>query len=174
MIVLNLSKIRTAHERFEQVYPPEALRRSGDEFEIVRPVSLAFDIYKDKRQFRLVGAVDSTLALHCSRCLESFELPVHAEFDLRYQPRTDAHAGAETEIQEDDLATAFYDNDEIDLGQLVVEQFYLALPMTPLCSDDCKGLCPVCGTNLNRGTCDCRRQWEDPRFAALRAIKKES
>jgi uncharacterized protein len=45
--------------------------------------------------------------------------------------------------------------------------------MKPLCSDACKGLCPTCGTNLNRGTCDCTSEWEDPRFAALRALQEE-
>jgi uncharacterized protein len=72
------------------------------------------------------------------------------------------------------MAAAFYVNDEIDLGQLMLEQFYLSLPMKPLHSDDCKGLCPVCGTNWNRATCDCKTQWEDPRLAALKALKKES
>jgi uncharacterized protein len=51
------------------------------------------------------------------------------------------------------------------------EQFYLSLPMKPLCSEDCKGLCPVCGTNLNRDTCNCRRDWDDPRFAALKNLQ---
>ena len=50
------------------------------------------------------------------------------------------------------------------------EQFYLALPMKPLCREDCKGLCPQCGTNLNTGTCECRPEWEDPRLAALKAL----
>jgi uncharacterized protein len=70
-------------------------------------------------------------------------------------------------------STAFW-NDEIDLGQLMKEQFYLALPMKPLCRDECRGLCALCGANLNRGTCGCVAAWEDPRFAALRALKKES
>ncbi len=65
-------------------------------------------------------------------------------------------------------------NDEIDLRQLMEEQFYLSLPMKPLCKDDCKGLCANCGTNLNKATCDCNTQWEDPRLAALRDLKKES
>ena len=63
-------------------------------------------------------------------------------------------------------------NDEIDLLQLMMEQFQLALPMKPLCRDACKGLCPQCGTNLNTGSCDCNQKWEDPRFAALRAMKR--
>jgi uncharacterized protein len=77
----------------------------------------------------------------------------------------------EREIEEDDLSTAFYENEEIDLGQLMREQFYLSLPMKPLCGPDCKGLCPICGTNLNRGTCECKREWDDPRFSALRELK---
>ena len=54
------------------------------------------------------------------------------------------------------------------------EQFVLSLPMKPLCRHECKGLCAVCGTNLNRGACDCKRDWEDPRLAPLKALKKES
>ena len=92
-------------------------------------------------------------------------------FDLRYQPARANTGEGEREIEEDDLTTAFYDNDEIDLGQLMREQFYLALPMKPLCRDDCNGLCPKCGTNLNPRPCDCKREWEDPRLAALKALK---
>ena len=75
------------------------------------------------------------------------------------------------EISEDDLTTAFYAEDQIDLGQLVMEQFHLALPMKPLCSEACRGLCPQCGTNLNTGSCECDSRWEDPRLAALKALK---
>ena len=74
-------------------------------------------------------------------------------------------------VEEDDLTTAFYENDAIDLGQLMREQVYLSLPMKPLCRDDCRGLCPVCGTNLNLSVCHCAREWDDPRFAALKALK---
>ena len=177
MLALNLSKIRTAHEQFEQVYQPEALGRTGDDYRIVAPVTLVFDIHKDKQQFRLVGRVQTTLELSCGRCLESFLWPVDADFDLRYQPHAENTGEGERAIEEDDLTTAFYEHDEIDLGQLMLEQFYLSLPMKPLCAIDCKGLCAVCGTNLNRGTCTCDRQWEDPRLAALktlRATKRES
>ena len=102
-----------------------------------------------------------------------FRTPVDAPFDLRYQPHT-AAAAEEREVEEDDLSTAFYENDEIDLGQLMSEQLYLSLPMKPLCADDCKGLCSQCGTNLNRSTCTCNPHWEDPRLAALKALKKDS
>ena len=174
MLSLNLAKVREAHERFEQVYAPEQLGISDDAFRVAAPVALAFDIYKDKDQFRLAGSVQTALELPCSRCLEPFRWPVDSSFDLRYQPHARNTGEGEREIEEDDLTTAFYENETIDLGQLMREQFYLALPMKPLCGEDCHGLCPVCGTNLNRGACGCRREWDDPRFAALRALKKES
>src|SRR5204863_5454342 len=132
---------------------------------VVAPVKLAFDIYKDKDQFRLVGSVETMLELPCSRCLEAFKSPVDSSFDLRYQSHARNSGEGEREIEEDDLTTAFYENETIDLGQLMREQFYLALPMKPLCGDDCKGLCPTCGINWNKGTCNCSNQWEDPRLA---------
>src|SRR5947207_3282909 len=173
MLSLNLNRIRTAEERFEQVYTPEQFG-GDDDFQVAEPIALAFDIFKDKQQFRLIGNVKTTLELACSRCLEPYTLPVDQRFDLRYQPHAQNTGEGEREIEEDDLTTAFYENDEIDLGQLMREQFYLALPMKPLCSDDCKGLCPACGANLNRTTCGCNRSWEDPRLAALKQFKTKS
>src|SRR5438094_6454454 len=122
MLALNLSRIRTAQERFEQVYQPEQMP-PDDGFRVAAPVALAFDIYKDKQQFRLAGSVKTTLELPCSRCLEPFTLPVDSDFDLRYRPLVEHTGDGEREIQEEDLTDAFYQNDEIDLGQLMREQF---------------------------------------------------
>ncbi len=174
MLSLNLAKIRTAEEHFEQVYQPEAIGSGEDAYTVVTPVSLVFDIHKDKDRFHLVGRVKTTLGMPCSRCLEPFTIDVDAAFDLHYQPLVPHQGPSEREVEAGDLDAAFYENDEIDLGQLMGEQFYLSLPMKPLCKDDCKGLCSNCGTNLNKATCDCNTQWEDPRLAALRALKKES
>ena len=78
---LDLGKIRTPHERFEQVYPPEAFAADPESFRIVAPVSLAFDVYKDGSQFRLAGHTKTTLELPCSRCLEPLTTPVDVAFD---------------------------------------------------------------------------------------------
>ena len=171
---LDLSQVRTGREHYEKVYDPGMFSADREAFQVVAPVALSFDILKDKEQFHLTGTVRTTLELPCSRCLEPFTSPVDASFDLRYQPHALNTGNDEREIEEDDLSTAFYENDEIDLGQLMREQFYLSVPMKPLCQDDCRGLCPVCGTNLNRGTCACKQDWEDPRLAVLRNLKHES
>jgi uncharacterized protein len=172
-MLLDLGKIRAPREHYERVYPREAFSADGETFRVIEPVTLGFDIVKDKQQFQLTGRVTTTLELPCSRCLEPFTWPVNGEFSLRYQPHSSNSSEGEREIEEDDLSTAFYENDEIDLGQLMREQFYLSLPMKPLCRDACAGLCPVCGTNLNRGTCDCKREWEDPRLAVLKTLKTD-
>ena len=179
---LDLSQIKTPQEKFERVYQPEAFAlpeavaagARGDDVRVTSPVSLKFEIFKDKSAFRLVGRTETTLETPCSRCLEAITVPVAAAFDLRYQPHTAvAESKAEQEIEEDDLTTAFYENDEINLEQLMREQFYLALPMKPLCGEDCKGLCPLCGTNLNRGTCSCTREVVDPRLAVLKELRSK-
>jgi uncharacterized protein len=170
-MLLDLSRVRTPRERFEKRYEVGEFGPAQEDFRLVEPVSLAFDIFKDKDHFRLVGNVRTTLEMPCGRCLEPFTLPVDADFDLRYQPHTLNTGEGEREIEEDDLTTAFYENEQIDLGHLMREQFYLSMPMKPLCRAECQGLCVVCGTNLNRGTCDCKPGWEDPRFAALKNLK---
>jgi uncharacterized protein len=116
--------------------------------------------------------LDADIELTCSRCLEPFTLPVATDFDLRYVPRTENVGDGEKEVEEDDLTTAFYSEDQIDLGHLIVEQLQLAVPMKPLCNEACKGLCPQCGTNLNISSCDCSQKWEDPRLAALKAFAR--
>jgi uncharacterized protein len=173
---LNLRSVQGDHEHFDQRYETSLFEGvGGDVFKVVSPVMLAFDVdLQEKGRYRVAGHITGELELTCSRCLEPFTLPVVGDFDLRYVPRTENAGEGEQEVGEDDLTTAFYDDDHIDLSGLITEQFVLALPMKPLCSEHCKGLCPQCGTNLNTGTCDCRETWEDPRLAALRALKREN
>jgi uncharacterized protein len=168
-MLLNLHHIRTAHERIDKVYPPGGFSDAGD-YRVVEPVKLGFDIYKAKDQYHVVGRIETTLELNCSRCVEPFRLPVDSQFDLRYQPQSQNTGEAEREVKDEELSSAFYENEQIDLEQLMREQFELALPMKPLCTAACLGICPSCGTNLNRETCDCKQEWEDPRFAALKAL----
>ena len=170
---LDLSHIRQPETAFARQYEPSAFADQDEDYRVVSPVALAFTIHKDHDRFRLVGTLAATLELRCSRCLEPFALPVNAAFDLRYHPEGKAAPDADVEdgeLGEDDASATYYRDDEIDLGDLIREQFYLALPMKPLCRDDCKGLCPHCGTNLNTSTCQCRTEWEDPRLAGLRAL----
>ncbi len=167
---LDLSRIRKAEDRFERSFQPADVPQDGEAYRIVTPVDLAFDIHKDKDRFRLVGTVRTGLELSCGRCLEPFGLAIDATFDQRYLPLSEAKREGDDEVEEDDLGTSYYHGEQIDLDELMREQFYLALPMKPLCRDDCRGLCPECGINRNTSTCACAPTWEDPRLAALKRL----
>jgi uncharacterized protein len=177
-MLLDLRRIKAPREHFEQEFPAESFAADQDDFRVAAPVSLAFDIFKDSSHYRLVGRAQTTIELLCSRCLEPMTMAVDAPFDLRYQPHASTagpgQQGVEREIEEDDFATAFYENDQIDLGQLIREQLYLAVPMKPLCDAACRGLCPSCGANLNRGACACRHDWDDPRLAPLKELRAKT
>jgi uncharacterized protein len=174
---LDLSHIRQPETVFRRAFEPSAFGGDEEDYRIIAPAALAFTIHKDHDRFRLVGTVATRLELRCSRCLEPFALPVDAAFDLRYLPEgAGMPDGEETEdgvLSDDDASATFYRDDEIDLGELLREQFYLALPMKPLCRPDCRGLCQQCGTNLNTDTCQCQTEWEDPRLAGLKALITE-
>jgi uncharacterized protein len=165
---LDLTRYRQPLSHFSRTFQPAEVEEDGDAYRLVAPVHLDMDIHKDKDKFRLTGAAQTELELMCSRCVEGFRMPVDAAFDLRYLPAAEMSATEESEVAEEDLETSYYRDDQIDLKELLREQFYLALPMKPLCRDDCRGLCPQCGTNLNTASCECTPEWEDPRLAALK------
>jgi uncharacterized protein len=169
-MLLDLTHMRGARDHLERSYAPGDFDTRDDDFTIAAPVQLSFDIHKDGDQYRLAGTARGVLELACGRCLEPFPRPIEASFDLLYLPHAENRGEGEVEIEEDDLTTAYYRDDTIDLGQLLREQFYLALPMKPLCRPDCRGLCPNCGINLNREVCACDTKWEDPRLAPLRKL----
>jgi uncharacterized protein len=168
---LDLGKIRQPNTRYARTFEPSEVEMPDDAYRVVAPVHLEFDIHKDKDQFRLVGTARTELELPCSRCLEPFRFPLDLAFDQRYLPQPDASPDEEREVVEEDLETSFYRDEQIDLNELLREQFYLALPMKPLCREDCRGLCVQCGTNLNTATCDCSPAWEDPRLGTLKQLK---
>lgn len=170
-MLLELTRIQAPRQRFDFNWPAGTLDTADDEFSVIDRITLQLEVQKQgTEQFRLAGHAKTVLEVECSRCAEPFRIDVDAPFDLVYLPQAENAGEGEREIGDEDLNTSFYRGEAIDLGDLLREQFYLALPMKPLCSPDCKGLCPECGTNLNRGTCDCKPSWEDPRLAALKDL----
>jgi len=170
-MLLDLTRYRQPEGQFARTFQPDEVAQKGDSYRIVEPVVLDFTIHRDKERFRLVGSVKTELELSCSRCLEPFRWPVDVAFDQRFLPAAEMTTDGELEVQAEDVEVGYYRDDQIDLNELLREQFYLALPMKPLCREHCAGLCPQCGTNLNSGTCQCTSQWEDPRLAPLRELK---
>ena len=184
----DLSRFKSGIDRIDRTYEPGAFGSATadtDDFRVAEPVHLMLDVVKKGDRVGMKGRVVAALDVPCSRCLESFRVAVDGKVDLTFYPATDPIATAKPartspkndddegdEVREDDLGVSFYEGAAIDLEQIMREQFYLALPMKPLCTPDCKGLCSVCGINRNRETCSCESTWVDPRFDALRSLKK--
>jgi len=173
-MLLDVSRFRAGSEHLERRYEPSAIVLEGEEFRVVAPVQLTADVRKDAQKVRITGRVTTALELDCSRCLEPFSIPVDAAFDLLFLPAATNAGEGEREVAEDDLGVSYYKDDVIDLAETMREQFYLTLPMKPLCRDDCQGLCAVCGINKNRATCSCHAEWVDPRMDALRKLREPS
>jgi uncharacterized protein len=118
------------------------------------------------------GSLAGHLELACSRCLESFADPAATEFDLLLVPRPEAMSAEEVELSRTDLDLDYYAGELVDLEGILKEQIILMMPLKPLCTEACKGLCPHCGANLNCETCHCQIDAVNSPFARLAKLKK--
>jgi len=151
----------------------KGFRLEGDDADGVRveTVEMTGDLGKEEDGVSFSGRIRTSAHLPCSRCLESYSLPLDLPFDLLYTTAPDAAKGADHRIDDDMVTRMHFDGARIDLKALLTEQLYLGLPLKPLCRPDCLGLCPRCGTNLNAGDCACAEErTEDPRLRILKNL----
>jgi uncharacterized protein len=118
---------------------------------------------KQEQRIQAQGHIQTAISLVCVRCLEQFELKIHSRFDIILFPKEMIDQRS-TALDEDDLEYIFYENDQIDLEKILVEQVNLFVPFKPVCQTDCKGICPGCGANLNRGACPCDQARNEIKF----------
>ena len=121
-------------------------------------------------EIRILGHLAVLMESECDRCLEVAECPVDLDFDLFYQPAESGPEGQEVALRAGESEVDFYQGEGLELEVVLREQILLALPMQRTCREDCKGICPACGTNRNRAECDCLAKAPDDRWAALRDL----
>lgn len=127
--------------------------------------------HKVIQDIRVKGRLATALELMCARCLEPLKQDVQREFDLLYRP-AGADAGRdEMSVTDAEAEISYYEGEGLALEDVVREQVLLAVPLKVTCQEDCKGLCPHCGLNLNEGKCSCTVEMEEPRWAALKDIR---
>lgn len=155
-------------EPFSHAYAPEEVELEDEGARLVAPAEVAGGATRKGEEVRLRGSIRTEVELLCDRCLAPSRAPLEVEFDTRFIPQSAAAgAGENVELLAEDLGLSAYEGDAVDLDELVREQILLALPSRRLHSEDCKGLCPKCGADLNAGHCPCERGETDPRWAAL-------
>ena len=107
----------------------------------------------------------------CGRCLEQFEYARKLKVEEEFLPTVDINTGIPVETTDD--VFLIDEHHQIDLGDVFYQYACMSVPMKLLCKEDCAGICPTCGKNLNKGKCGCSRQVEDKRWAKLSALRKE-
>ena len=153
-----------------------ALERPTND-ERIGTAASSVELYEGSPGVFVRGSLSGHLEIACSRCVEAVSVDIQEDIAVSYLPASevpddeseDDEVSADASTEDVDLYP--YEGEQIDLTRLFVERLILSIPFAPLCSDACKGLCSVCGANLNSGECGCDRHVGDPRLAALRDIK---
>jgi len=137
--------------------------------ELLGPVAVDVNIVRDGRRFLIQGEVKFRARLACSLCAVEFERGFTEPIETEFASWQDDPAETR-ELSEDELRRSSLKGDMIDLGTSIHDAVHLAVPMAPVCRDDCKGVCAWCGIDLNTGRCDCAEKAKVAQhpFAALK------
>ncbi|MBF0607222.1 MAG: DUF177 domain-containing protein [Magnetococcales bacterium] len=127
---------------------------SPDDVQVHGPVCGSLLIHRAGDGVSISGTARLEMTLTCSRCLTEFDDNLDIDINLTYMPLQD-EATEDDDLQVTDMDIGFYTNDELDIHQIVTEQILLNIPMKIVCQEQCLGLCPTCGLNLNDGPCRC-------------------
>lgn len=141
------------------------LCREGASFE--EPVKVDLSVSKSGDQLICRGKVTTSVRLECSRCLSVYDEPIISNLDFVVDFGENAE---EFKSDEDNYFVADLSSGFFQIDNLVRESIILALPLKPLCSANCKGLCPICGTDLNKSQCGCVKKETDPRWEKLKGL----
>jgi len=144
--------------------------RTSGKTELVRESRGAREVVDD---IRLVGDFSTQVETLCARCLTPVSIPVSGAFDLLYRPQGVDTRGEEASISKAETEIGYYQGEGVQLEDVVKEQILLALPAKQVCNEDCKGLCPQCGRDLNVESCNCASSMPDPRWSPLEDIRKK-
>jgi uncharacterized protein len=125
------------------------------------------------QDIRLNGELSTSLEMVCARCLEPVVQDVARKFDLLYRPLGTDSGRAEISVTGAEAEISYYQSAGLLLEDALREQVLLALPLKVLCREDCKGLCPHCGKNLNVEQCSCAEEMDDPRWSALKELRNK-
>ncbi len=161
---IDLTNIPSGGKQTDLVLKPDWWKPDLDEDRIVgleSPLSAWIKIYPAGKKIIIQGSLSTRLLLRCDRCLEPYGWDLSKDFRI-YLSISPFKGNLEVELLENDLNLDFIDGNFLDPHQIIKEQLILNAPMKTLCVTECKGLCPICGCNLNMTRCSCSSRHEAP------------
>lgn len=170
MAEINVAQLLKSVIGTTREYDIEETEKIGEGSSMVRG---RVNMLRTNRGILVTGRFNTDIDLTCARCLSRFRQPLQLDIEEEYFPTIDIASGAPAEVPDDEPGAFTIDgNNILDLGEAIRQYSLLAVPMKPLCREDCPGLCPVCGGNLNVVSCDCPRGEMDPRWSKLADSEK--
>src|SRR4051812_37552574 len=164
---LSVKEMELRKVRFDETFEPGQIDFSGEDIEQSSPLvakGMAELLAHTDGEVRIQGQYTVKMESQCDRCLGRAHFALDTGFDLFYRPASFIAREEEVEIDEGEAEIGFYENGGMELEDILREQILLALPMQRVCSDACKGICPVCGKNRNETACDCKLESHDDRW----------
>jgi len=150
------------------------INASGD-CEFLHPLDIRLGVRRIGRMVAVEGRFSTQVRMSCNRCLKTFVSALKSHFHLTYtpdMPPQTASAGDDgVELRAEEMGLILFKGEEIDMRDAVQSEIVMAIPIKPLCANDCKGLCPQCGSDLNEVDCGCQSNSVDPRLAVLKRLK---
>jgi len=129
-------------------------------------MTVKIDIQKVKDEYYCHGRAAVPVEEECSRCLNPFDAELSGNFSFIIRTSEGKNPAAD----EEDILYTKGNEPVVELNDIIRETLLLSLPLKPLCSEECRGLCPSCGVNLNEETCDCRNEESDERWEGLKDL----
>jgi uncharacterized protein len=174
VMFLSIKEMELRKIRFDETFEPGQIDFTGEDLAQATPLRVTGSaelLAHTGGEIRIQGKYKVELTAECDRCLVQARFPLDTGFDLFYRPMSDIARDEEVEIDEGETELGFYEGAGMELEDILREQVLLALPMQRVCSEVCKGICPVCGKNRNETPCDCKVEEANDRWGALRNLE---
>jgi uncharacterized protein len=172
---IGLQELELRTVRFDVDVPAGEIDYDGKvtQSSVLHAVGTAQLLSASLSEIRIQGKLSVKVDAPCDRCLEPAAVEIEKEFDLVYLPAEELKAGGEDEVKADALEVDFYEGNGLELNNVLREVVLLALPMQLICSEQCEGICPVCGQNRNQVECGCNPVLPDDRWNRLKALRAD-
>ena len=167
---IELENLEGGKGEFAHVYQPDDLNPVDERVSLAGPATVSGKVRLAGNEVFVNGHVETRAQVECDRCLQPVETPVNTDFALEYITGSEYESSGVAELTEAEMSVSVFDGQGLDVDEIVKEQVLLAVPTRMLCSEDCKGICPECGADRNKGDCNCTTNDIDPRWAALKDL----
>jgi len=177
-MLINVADIKLeagSHKQVDLSVSLEPIEMGGQEVQFDQPFTGSAEVWNVGDRLLVKARLSGEAEMICSRCLTQYPEQLSISFEEEFIESAGEEDLEEQDDEESGRTVSFYQGNEIDLTEPLRENILLALPMKPLCSSDCEGLCPTCGANLNEGPCECSGETKvvDPRLAVLKDLLRK-